>query len=202
MFPVHLQETLGDQNWIVEYVRSFGSWQINWHLLHKTSQMWHMIDGSIQWVVARFKIMSLDNTCHALSWSRLVWSWNVPVFAFFMPCIAVLWYSQNCAEIFHIWRTCYFLFPFQKHQAANCCLQQVIYSEAVQSLTYSFLGTCIGIIRWWVMWVSALLPWQGPLQIASGSFCHNFFKYLCSNRSHAGLPKGKRSKSSQIQGLI
>jgi hypothetical protein len=119
VFRVHLQQTLGDQNWIVEYVRSFWSWQINWHLLHKTSQMWHMIDDSIQWVVARGKIMSLDNTCHAHSWSRLVWSWNVPIVTFFMPCIAVVWYSQNWGEIFLMWRTHYFLFRVQKRQPAN-----------------------------------------------------------------------------------
>ncbi len=137
--------------------------------------------------------MSLDNTCHALSWSRLVWSWNVPVFTFFMPCIAVLWYSQNWAEIFHIWRTCCFLFPFQKHQAANCCLQQHIFRSCTKS--HIFVSWNMHkkqwCIWWWVLWVSTLLPWQGPLQIASGRFLSQFLQICLFKQISCWTTEGK-----------
>jgi hypothetical protein len=37
------------------------------NLLHKSLQSWHLNDDSIQRVVARFKVMSLDNDCHVHS---------------------------------------------------------------------------------------------------------------------------------------
>lgn len=50
---------------------------------------------------------------------------------------------------------------------------------------------CIGIIQWWVMWVSTLLPLQGPLQIASGRFLSQFLQISLFKQISCWTTKGK-----------